>query len=365
MKYVKLLLLFGVPFIVVCGDDDEEAPTSPSGSGNIIEITADIESPTTWQSENIYLIKKYDFYVSSTLTIEPGTVVKFSTDGPDCILGRTGKIMAEGTPENPIFFTSLKDDNAGGDTNGDGDASSPAAKDWGSINLNGHSGSVFRYCHFLYGGEGGYSATLNLDSGARATVRHCIFAYNDGSYGGGLYSALQAAGAATGTIIENNTFYGNTRPLTINCLVNLNDSNVFHNPDNVSETNRYNGIWVYTTDHMTTHISWGETEVPFLIDDGDFWINSSARLKLADRVVLKFARHSIMLLADGASAIENWDGPGVYFTSMKDDSHKGDTNGDGNASSPSDGDWGGIYDDSGVTPMPYYLGWPNILYDSY
>ena len=105
--------------------------------------------------------------------------------------------------------------------------------------------------------------------------------------------------------------------------------------------------------------------MPFLIDDGDFWVNHSASLTLANNVVLKFRPHSIMLLADGADAIVNRNGQGVFFTSYKDDSHKGDTNGDGSASSPRDGDWGGIYDDSGVTPMPYFFTWSNILYDSY
>ncbi|MBN1997583.1 hypothetical protein JW935_08535, partial [candidate division KSB1 bacterium] len=319
----------------------------------------------TWQSENVYLIKKYNFYVSSTLTIEPGTVVKFSSDGPDCILGRSGKILAQGTADKYIIFTSSLDDSSGGDTNNDGSASTPARKDWGGIYLNGYSGSVFHYCKFLYGGDGGNSGTLYISDGAQATVRSCIFAHNDGNYGGGFYSALHAAGAAAGTIIENNIFYDNVRPLTINCLLNLNDSNVFHNPDNITEKNTYNGIWVYTTDHITTNVSWGETEVPFLVDDGDFWINRSARLTLADNVVLKFTRNSIMLLADGAQAIVNRNGTGVFFTSMKDDGHKGDTNGDGNRSAPANGDWGGIYDDSGATPMPYYFNWPNILYDSH
>ncbi len=72
-----------------------------------------------------------------------------------------------------------------------------------------------------------------------------------------------------------------------------------------------------------------------------------------------------MLLADGASALVNRSGAGVYFTSYHHDDHKGDTNGNGNATSEAPGDWIGIYDDSGAIPSPYYFNWPNILYDSY
>ena len=121
---------------------------------------------------------------------------------------------------------------------------------------------------------------------------------------------------------------------------------------------------VETIEDLDSHISWTETEVPYVIDDNDFWIEADNTLTLGNNVVLKFKSGSTMLLESGPSNIVNRNGTGVYFTSWKDDVHKGDTNGNGASTGEAD-DWGGIYDDSMSIPSPYYFTWANILYDSY
>ena len=83
----------------------------------------------------------------------------------------------------------------------------------------------------------------------------------------------------------------------------------------------------------------------------------------SNNVVLKFTTGSFLILDDGVSALVNYNGAGVYFTSYKDDTKKGDTNGDGAATSPAVGGWGGIYDNSLSIPSPYFFNWSNILYD--
>lgn len=343
--------------IVSCKKDDNP---QPQNSSNIVFVTHDINAVTTWYKDSVYVIKAYDFYVNNTLTIQPGTVVKFHpTEGPYMMLGGTGTINAIGTASAPIIFTSFKDDEHGGDTNGDGNATSPARKDWGEINTNGLNGSRFEYCQFLYGGNSTYSATLTV-YGANISVKNCVFAHNNGDDATGWYGALDMTYGESGCTVQNCVFYDNVRPLSISTNFSIDDSNVFHNPENSDETNTYNGIYVNTYDYnFTTSRSWQETEVPFIIDDNDFWIYSGAVLQLAQNVILKFKPDATIVLGDGLSNIQNYDATGVYFTSYKDDAHGGDTNGDGAMTTPGDGDWGGIYND--VTG--FYETWSNILYD--
>lgn len=354
-----LILALPVIFSSCNNDDDDTTPTPTPAASNVIEVTANIDAPTTWLDGKIYIIKKNDFYVNSTLTIEPGVIVKFHPSGTYMTLGGTGTVVANGTDSKHIIFTSYKDDAHGGDNNGDGAATLPARKDWGRISTNGLNGSTFNYCEFMYGGNSSYSNTLEIYGSA--TITNCIFANNDGSDGSMNFGALDASNGEAATVIQNNVFYDNIRPLSISTLFSLDNSNIFHNPDNISQTNMFNAVYVESVEDINSHISWNETEVAFIIDDNDLWINGSNHLTIGNDVVLKFTPSSVIVCDNGASNIINYNGTNVFFTSFKDDSKKGDTNGDSSATSPSANDWGGIYNNTGSA----YYTWANILFDSY
>jgi hypothetical protein len=132
-----------------------------------------------------------------TLTIEAGMVTKFGYESYWKNKRRllvNGTLDLQGTLAEPVVYTSARDDDYGGDTNGDGTATSGAVGDWGYIKFTGSSvGNVFEYAVVRYGGyRDGYPGPTGTwwrnymiwIDGTGVTVQHALLehSYADGSY---------------------------------------------------------------------------------------------------------------------------------------------------------------------------------------
>ena len=123
-----------------------------------------------------------------SLTIEPGVTVQFAENSRLSVgYDSEGKLVAEGTEEEPIIFTSAMNDKYPGD--------------WGNIRFweYASAGCILDHCKILYGGDGGNSLYLYYCAG-KVTVQNCEIAYSDGY---GIY-----VNNASPTM-SNNTYHDN------------------------------------------------------------------------------------------------------------------------------------------------------------
>lgn len=332
--------------------------TTPTGC-NIVEINSNITTATTWTTGNVYVITEW-IDIDAPLVIQPGVIVKFKDS--DCGMEVYARVTADATASNPIVFTSLKDDSYCGDNNSDGSATVPAKGDWGYINMRGDQhGSVFRYCKFLYGGgaSGGNVVVASAGTGNihDFTFDHCTFAHTNGDNHN--YRAAFAGSNMNDpavSVFTNNIFYDNAVPIYITSSYALDPSNIYHNPDNPSETNRYNGIYVFSYGLAGKTVQYNETEVPYVLSQGLGAGGSGQLFSVGPNVTIKIPAGSGYSIT-GYTANFAID-PSAVFTSLRDDAHGGDTNGDGSSSSPATGDWHGIK----IEQDWYHI---NVFYNQY
>lgn len=154
------LLFFGI-YSCRNNDDNGDLPKVELSCEN---ITSDKTLPKAEYTVNCAI----DIRNGAILTIEPGSVFKFSSDGA-LSTSNGGAIKALGTADKPIVFT----------------AKEPIKGFWKGINIATNSiQNVFTFCKFEYGGKGsspGGLATVRLGrfdnsaDEARSLFSDCVF----------------------------------------------------------------------------------------------------------------------------------------------------------------------------------------------
>jgi len=173
-------------------------PVALSGNGDAFskaESRSVDDNIIVWQENSThYITEKLEIGTDETLIIEPGVKVYFSYGGPSngnpYSLRIKGKLLALGTEENPILFTS--------------NATKPAPDDWDKIKFHSSAddSSIMEHCIVEYSIQG-----IQVDR-ASVTIRNNVIR-NIGKYG------IKVSGASS-PLIENNTI--NTRNIGIRMI---------------------------------------------------------------------------------------------------------------------------------------------------
>lgn len=278
-----------------------------------------------------------------TLVIGPGVMVKARNTRTQLQVDG-GTMQVKGTAQHPAIFTSFANDAYGGDTNGDGHATVAAPGDWEGLTTTGNGGTlILHHAEVLDAGadNAGESAGLYLGNGGTQSIdiEDSVFALNGTNQGSEQGWGIDAGNAVASARIVRTTFYGNDRPLQISAGVSLDNSNIFHGPI----ANKQNGVFLTDQlDLVQGAMTIDEAEAPIVLQD-TATVEQGATLTLGPGVVLKGynTRAGLHIAGGNLQAIGSAAQP-VMMTSFSDDTHGGDTNGDGTASQPHRGDWGGL-----------------------
>lgn len=269
-----------------------------------------------------------------TLTIQPGAVVKSSVG----VMLVQGSVNAVGTALDPIRITSLHDDTVGGDTNGNGNVTSPAPGDLGGFRVVAGGTLVLHHAEMRYAGWGGWPFVRHEGGSvaiASSTFRDCSTHAID------LNSQANPATITGSSFVDNlRPFSGTTFPAVTAMSSNTASGNAEGDSTVVHVTAVPYSLTIRRANLFDAHLVL-QTPSP---------IGAGVTLTLEAGIVVKF-RDSVpavsrRLFVDGTLVVRGTLQEPVVFTSYRDDDHGGDANGNG-PSGGAPGDWGGLQSRAG------------------
>jgi hypothetical protein len=232
----------GKPYQI--NSDSEDLP-----SLSVVDVYRDITTNTTWDFDKTYIVAG-NLKVNSgvTLTVQPGAVIKFST-ATSSGLTVNGTLDVPDTTASTTIFTSLKDDLAEGDTNGDGASTTPASGDWDGVTINPGGIVEINNAIIRYGSSANGSGGMVYNNGGQLNIANSTIVSGSG------YGIKNSAG--TSTITTSDIAYNTHGIYVSGGSVSVEATSTIH--DNSSY-----GIYNSTTSYINAEGNyWGDSSGPY------------------------------------------------------------------------------------------------------
>jgi len=321
-RVISVLILLLLPvFVLVQSIESQAAGAMANSSAKADTISGgSIDIDTYWPADVYYVIDNLTVSAGATLTIAPGSIVKFVLSHRLVIQG--------GLVADNVVFTSWRDDTYGGDSNDDG-PSVGVPGDWCGIRYaSSATGGSLTSCLVRYAGYynatppaghwgiAAYNCTAPVDL-LDVTVEHT------GAGDAAFY--LTSPGTVSGCVAHDNAGYG------YRVLADLMDD--FSHNSNTQSSNGFENFVCVHSNVLNESATWSNN-YNYLFPNY-FTVVPGATLTLSAGSIVKFVL-SHRLVIQGGLVADN-----VVFTSWRDDTYGGDSNGDG-PSVGVPGDWCGI-----------------------